>query len=346
MRAKGRREGTLLSDRRQLVLASLIEEYVARALPVGSRTLTERYSLGVSPATVRNELSALEEEGYITQPHTSAGRIPTDYGYRAFVDKLLEDGVLYDDEEHEAAVSTLKNSALELDELLERTNSALARLTDCLSIVVAPHALEAEIKQITVIGLSEYRAVLVIVTCDGMVYNRHLDFAQAVSAEELADIQRFANELFCRGPLNEQSFNAACSADALKNSPITRMVVDEIAECLKEHGRSRMINNGISSLMKQPEFHESKSLIPIMQMIEDDAMLLQIVDSAQFGSGSPVVQIGRENNSETLQGVSVVASRYGRGDAAGIVAVIGPTRMDYSNVIKAVRIASAALQDE
>ena len=149
----------MLSDRRQRVLAALIEEYVARALPVGSRTLAERYKLGVSPATVRNELSILEDEGYIAQPHTSAGRIPTDFGYRTFVDDLLANDSLPDEERYRAVAEDLRKSASELDSLLEQTSSALARLTDCLSIVLAPTVLETRVKQIDArepYGVSRY----------------------------------------------------------------------------------------------------------------------------------------------------------------------------------------------
>ena len=130
----------MLSDRRQRVLAALIEEYVARAIPVGSRTLAERYELGVSSATVRNELSMLEDEGYISQPHTPAGRIPTDFGYRTFVDNLVESGAIAEDAATQQAIEQLRRSAKELDDLLERTSAQLAQLTDCLTIV-APHAL-------------------------------------------------------------------------------------------------------------------------------------------------------------------------------------------------------------
>lgn len=239
----------MLSDRRQRVLAALIEEYVARALPVGSRTLTERYELGVSPATVRNELSALEYEGYLSQPHTSAGRIPTDIGYRAFVDDLIASGAICDNDQSREAVNNLRNSARELDELLAQTSAALARLTDCLSIVMPPDV-----------------------------------------------------------------------------------------------SRSRRI--GMSSLMRKPEFASSAALLPIMQVLEDDTVLLHILDSSVAPDESPAVRIGSENESEQLSGVSVVASRYGSGDTGGIVAVIGPTRMDYSKVLQAVRIASKALGED
>ena len=293
---------SVLSDRRQRVLSALIEEYVARALPVGSRTLTERYQLGVSPATVRNELSVLEDGGYITQPHTSAGRIPTDFGYRAFVDNLLASDLAGDDERYRPVVDQLRRSASELDALLEQTSSALTRLTDCLSIVLAPSVLNLHIKQLSLISLSPYRALVVLVTEDGQVFNRQMDFAEEVSPDELA--------------------------------------------CLQEGDASRTHRLGVSSLLTKPEFSQSQALLPVMQVLEDDTVLLQILDdAARQGSGAPSVRIGRENDAAALAGVSVVASRYGRGASAGVVAVVGPTRMDYSKVIQAVRIASAALED-
>ena len=239
----------MLSDRRQRVLSALIEEYVARAMPVGSRTLTERYGLGVSPATIRNDLSMLEGEGYISQPHTSAGRVPTDFGYRAFVDNLVESGAIAEDAASQQTVEQLRQSARELDDLLERTSATLSQLTECLTIV-APQALA-----------HPHRA-------------------------------------------------------------------------------------GLSALMRQPEFAYTQSLIPIMQVLEDETVLLQVLDATAQSSETPRVCIGSENEAEQLSGVSVVASRFGHGEGEGIVAVIGPTRMDYSKVLQAVRMASRALTEE
>ena len=238
----------MLSDRRQRVLAALIEEYVARAMPVGSRTLAERYGLGVSSATVRNDLSALEEEGYISQPHTSAGRIPTDNGYRAFVDELVESGALSDDAGQVGQIEDLKRSATELDDLLERTSKALTQFTDCLSIVTPPD-------------------------------------------------------------------------------------------------QSHPKRLGIMSLMRQPEFAQTEALLPIMQVLEDDTVLFHVLDATAAGD-NPQVRIGKENETEELAGVSVVACRYGIGMDGGIVAVIGPTRMNYTKALTAVRVASRALGDE
>lgn len=239
----------MLSDRRQRVLAALIEEYVARALPVGSRTLTERYRFGVSPATIRNELSALEDEGYIKQPHTSAGRVPTDFGYRTFVNDLIESGAIAQDERAGEAIGRLKETARELDDLLDRTSKALSQFTDCLSVVTPP-------------------------------------------------------------------------------------------------GYAHPARTGIMSLMRQPEFMYTETLLPIMQVLEDDTVLLHVLDTTASSDDGPKVRIGSENEAEQLSGVSVVACRYGIGPDGGIVAVIGPTRMDYTKALAAVRIASMTLGNE
>lgn len=338
----------MLSDRRQRVLAALIEEYVARALPVGSRTLTERYHLGVSPATVRNELSVLEDGGYITQPHTSAGRIPTDFGYRTFVDNLLRSEMMDamgQDARYAAVVDELRRSASELDTLLEQTSVALTKLTDCLSIVLAPSVMTLRIKQLSLISLSGHRALVVLVTEDGQVFNRQMEFAEEIYPDELASVQNFLSEVFAGKTLREVEDGISRGmVEALRN-PLVRLVLDEVLSCLQEGESGRSHRLGVSSLLTKPEFSHAQALLPVMQVLEDETVLMHIFDDEQLTEDTPTVRIGSENDSELLSGVSVVANRYGRGDSAGVVAVIGPTRMDYSKVIQAVRVASAALRD-
>lgn len=326
-------------------MSALIEEYVARALPVGSRTLTERYHLGVSSATIRNELSVLEDGGYITQPHTSAGRIPTDFGYRAFVDTLLQPNFVYDDARYETVVDELRSSATELDTLLERTSSTLMRLTDCLSIVLAPSVLTLHIKQISLISLSSYRALVVLVTEDGQVFNRQMEFADQVPSDDLARVQKFLNEVLSGKSLQDIEIGLVRGMTEAFHDPLVRLALDEVFSCLQESEFSRAHRLGVSSLLTKPEFSQARALLPIMQVLEDETVLLHIMDEVACGGDAPTVVIGSENDAVELAGVSVVASRYGRGDSAGVVAVIGPTRMDYSKVIQAVRIASATLQD-
>lgn len=329
----------MLSDRRQNVLRVLIEEYIARALPVGSRTLVERYNLGISSATVRNELSSLEEEGYLVQPHTSSGRIPTDYGYRAFVDDLLA-REKFDDEN---LVKALRESAGELDELMEKTSRALARLTDCMTLVVPPCSLSFDIKVVNLIELTPQRLLLVVVTNDGQVFNRQIETKTTQSAEEIAKTQDLLNRLLAGKSLSSKSDDVSLLLDGVQDD-LFQLVLSELMDCLKDQSVKKPHSLGMTHLLCQPEFSESARILPVLEQLEDDAVLLHIFDEA-FNSEAPLVRIGHENDSEAFSGVSLVASQFGGGKQRGLIAIIGPTRMNYSQVFKAVRAAKNVLHN-
>ncbi len=338
----------MLSDRRQRVLAALIHEYVLHAIPVGSRTLVDNYNLGVSPATVRNELSVLESSGYLSQPHTSAGRVPTDHGYRAFVDDILQSELADDsepDENMKKAVKELRQSANELDSLMEETTSALARLTDCLSIVLPPSAVSLHLRQVSLISMSDTSALVVVVTEDGHVFNRSVEFHKRISPDKLAEAQNLLNRTLsgkCFSEIRDQ-LDSSDTVAAL-SSPLMQMLINVVFDCLQTGEKSRAHHLGLSTLVKQPEFQQSRALMPVLKVLEDDTVMLELM--RETDDNSTTVRIGHENDNESLEGVSVVASRYKNGGSDGIVAVIGPTRMDYEQVIKAVRTAKQALQDD
>lgn len=313
-------------------------------MPVGSRTLVERHRLGVSSATVRNELSVLEEGGYITQPHTSAGRIPTDHGYRSFVDDLLERELSEEpDEAERAAARQLRESATELDQLMEQTTAALARLTECLSIIVPPSASALVVRQVTFVSLTEYRALVVVVTEDGQVLNRNVEFAEAVSPDDLARVQGLVSSLVVGRRISELKQDAGSVDTSSIDSPLTKLMLEELYACLGDAEVAHAHSIGLTTLMRQPEFSNSLTLIPLLQTLEDDTVLMQLIADVP---DETTVRIGHEISAEGLQGVSVVASRFGDAASQGIVAVIGPTRMDYAQVIRAVRTARGALEDE
>ena len=218
------------------------------------------------------------------------------------------------------------------------------RLTDCLSIVVAPSVFSAHVRQFSLISLSNYSALIVIVAEDGQVLNRQISFAEEVLPDELASVQNLLNRVFAGKSPRE--FRAACDVQALEalRDPLAQYVLDEVLACLQESDIGRVRRLGISSLMKKPEFSSSSSLLPLMKALEDESVLDDVFDARDEGV-DVVVRIGEENSSEDLSGVSVIASAYGRGDGEGIVAVVGPTRMDYSRVIRAVRAAQHVLRD-
>lgn len=331
----------MLSDRRQIVLRALIEEYIARALPVGSRTLVERYNLGISSATVRNELSLLEEMGYLAQPHTSAGRIPTDFGYRAFVDELLSESD--PDNGEDALARELRESASDLDDLMDRTSQALARFTDCMTLLVPPRILSVDIRLVNLVLLTPQRLLTVIVTEDGQVFDRQMDLPRDYSQDEIGKTQEALNNILVGTSLSSTSGELPLGASGVHDD-LFRMVMAEILACLKDQNAIKAHPLGISHLLGKPEFSDSSCLMPVLEELEGDTMLLRVFDDAA-ASEEPVVRIGHENDSEALSSVSLIANRFGEAEHSGLILIVGPTRMDYSQVLKAVRAARNVLKD-
>lgn len=331
----------MLSDRRQIVLRALIEEYIARALPVGSRTLVERYNLGISSATVRNELSLLEEMGYLAQPHTSAGRIPTDFGYRAFVDELLSESD--PDNGEDALARELRESASDLDDLMDRTSQALARFTDCMTLLVPPRILSVDIRLVNLVLLTSQRLLIVIVTEDGQVFDRQMDLPRDYSQDEIGKTQEALNNILVGTSLSSTSGELPLGASGVHDD-LFRMVMAEILACLKDQNAIKAHPLGISHLLGKPEFSDSSCLMPVLEELEGDTMLLRVFNDAA-ASEEPVVRIGHENDSEALSSVSLIANRFGEAEHSGLILIVGPTRMDYSQVLKAVRAARNVLKD-
>lgn len=331
----------MLSDRRQIVLRALIEEYIARALPVGSRTLVERYNLGISSATVRNELSLLEEMGYLAQPHTSAGRIPTDFGYRAFVDELLSESD--PDNGEDALARELRESASDLDDLMDRTSQALARFTDCMTLLVPPRILSVNIRLVNLVLLTPQRLLTVIVTEDGQIFDRQMDLPRDYSQDEIGKTQEALNNILVGTSLSSTSGELPLGASGVHDD-LFRMVMAEILACLKDQNAIKAHPLGITHLLGKPEFSDSSCLMPVLEELEGDTMLLRVFNDAA-ASEEPVVRIGHENDSEALSSVSLIANRFGEAEHSGLILIVGPTRMDYSQVLKAVRAARNVLKD-
>ena len=280
----------MLSDR--IVLRALIEEYIARALPVGSRTLVERYNLGISSATVRNELSLLEEMGYLAQPHTSAGRIPTDFGYRAFVDELLSESD--PDNGEDALARELRESASDLDDLMDRTSQALARFTDCMTLLVPPRILSVDIRLVNLVLLTPQRLLTVIVTEDGQVFDRQMDLPRDYSQDEIGKTQEALNNILVGTSLSSTSGELPLGASGVHDD-LFRMVMAEILACLKDQNAIKAHPLGISHLLGKPEFSDSSCLMPVLEELEGDTMLLRVFNDAA-ASEEPVVRIGHENH--------------------------------------------------
>lgn len=332
----------MLNERRRRVLRALVEEYIESAIPVGSRTLVERYELGCSPATVRNELSILEETGYVAQPHVSAGRVPTDSGYRSFVDELL-DGVPVDSEGGTGQLAM--QHYVELDDLLRATSAALTQLTRCLAITVAPSLTSARVKRVDLLSLSPRRALFVLITESGQVVNRSIELSGQTEPEALSRVERSLNAAVVGKRASEITPLMDALGDTSYGDVDGRLlgeVLHEIIDALGEADRDRLRHGGVTALLAQPEFHEADRAMPLIGFLEDGISVLDAL-SDSLSDEDLVIRIGHENRREELGNVSIVATGYRVGDSDGFVGVVGPTRMDYPRVIGAVRSAARGL---
>ncbi|NTU70208.1 MAG: heat-inducible transcription repressor HrcA [Coriobacteriia bacterium] len=333
----------MLNDRRRRVLSALVEEYIASATPVGSKTLVARYELGCSPATVRNELSILEETGFVRQPHVSAGRMPTDTGYRSFVDDLIERGGPARNEDPRSAARFA--NASEVDDLMRETSVALTQLTNCLAVVSAPSVSLARLRRIDLLALSARRAVFVLITASGQVVNRTIELAENTAPERLAEIERAMNAaLDGKHAADIRTLRDAISVGSTGHDGLVTLVIDEILDALDEADRDRFFHVGVPALLAQPEFHDADRARPLIEFLEDGIAVLEALSDA-LGTREITVRIGHENRRAELGQVSIVAMNYGAGDADGVVGVIGPTRMNYQQAMSAVRAVSDDLTD-
>ena len=330
------------NERRRRVLQALVEEYIVSAIPVGSKTLVDRYELGCSPATVRNELSILEETGYVLQPHVSSGRMPTDTGYRSFVDELLVSGgtPLAGDDLSASRVT----HAVEVDELLRETSVALTQLTSCLTVMLAPSISLSHVRRIDLLSMSPRRALFVLITSSGQVVNRSIELVAAVTPERLADIELALNEALDGKRASEiRALRGAIEKGHTVDGLVGR-IADEILDALAEADRDRLYHVGVPALLAQPEFHDAERARPLIEFLEDGISVLEALSEA-LGTREITVRIGSENRRAELGNVSIVATNYGSGNADGVIGVIGPTRMNYPRAMAAVRAVADGLSE-
>lgn len=323
-----------LTARQEQVLRAVIEEYIAGGLPVGSRLLSERFHFGVAASTIRNDLAELEDMGMLAHPHTSAGRVPTDAGYRHYVDSVVAERR----EGTPAIMLERDRAASEIDDALRETAEALSRVTELLAVVSAPAVTTSSLRHIEILVLQPRLVMVVLITTSGQVSKRVFPFGEAVD-EGLADFARiYLNERLMGAQLGTRRVAAVFESADLR--PRERAFLDALrpafetpdagdVEGLHLDGTSRLLDN----LSRAGVGH----LNEVLQMLEERYHLLELLAGALHEDGI-YLRIGHEMPSPSLQECSFVASPYGVANRSlGTVSVIGPTRMDYPGVIAAVR---------
>jgi heat-inducible transcriptional repressor len=334
-----------LSERSRRILAALVSEYVETGEPVASQTLVTKGSLGVSSATVRNVLSALEEQGYAYQPHTSAGRVPTDLGYRCFVDTLLENRRLGRSPNVEALLANASRSPL-VDEAMSTVTHILSEASHHLGFAVVPETDDSAFERIDFVPVAETKILVVVVTRGGHVSNKVVDIGERLSLDQLHQAANYLNEQFAGRSLGEvRAIVLARLAEerTLYDALLSRAL--RLAQTTFEGmgAQPALFIEGAATLIEQTEGGVSlATLRTLLKMIEEKNRLIRLLTEYMEGPGLTVV-IGGEHRNPDLREFSLVTATYSAGERRGSIGVLGPTRMRYSRAISVVESAARAV---
>ena len=341
---------TPLSQRKQQILRALVEEYIHTVTPVASETLVRKYGLRFSSATVRHELAGLEEASLIQQPHTSAGRVPTDLGYRYFVEHLMQESALSLDEQRLIRHQFYQVQD-QLDQWVRLTASVMARLLHSAAVMTSPRSSEGRLKHFEVLAVTDFSAHLVLVLVDGTVKQQRLLLETPIQQEELSDFAVRFNQLL----QNKQAIEIAELLSQSDLSPAEQLIGQTIVRILEQHGdmlSDIFYHEGIMNILEQPEYsrlgpeeERNERVRKVMEVLEENRFLPALATHLRSSNGVQVI-IGGENQWDDMKDVSMVVARYGQeGKVGGLLGVVGPTRMQYSRAIAVVRYM-AKMMDE
>jgi len=337
-------EPTPLDERKQQILKAVVSDYTVTGMPVGSQVLAAKYFIALSSATIRNELADLVGTGYLQQPHTSAGRIPTDRGYRYFVDFLME---------AEAASPTIRRTVKQefesaprsVDGILEKAAMVLSLVTENVSLVTAPEVSESRIKHIDLVSL-EPQSVLIILVLEGnLIKQQVVHLERATTQEDLSRMAAMLNHKVKGQTADELSGRL----DQLgPDRAEQRRIIERLIESITTHQAQRqtvVLHDGVRNLLRHPEFVEVGRLEELMELLEQGAQLAGILQQVAFEKEVEII-IGRENTSSGLRECSLVLTTYKMAERVrGTIGVIGPTRMPYGQVVARLRLVSQATSD-
>lgn len=326
-----------LSDRKKRILKAIIDEYIENAEPVGSKVIAGRSRLDVSPATIRNEMSELEELGYLEQPHISAGRIPSTAGYRLYVNELMQPAAL-SVTEAEAINSALRTQMRELERMLRDFGSLVSRLTNYTTYTLTTHASGETVKKFDVFLIEPQTAIAVIVTSSGLLKNKRIKLDLPPREDELANAVRILNMYFTERTLDDISLSlikrASYEAGAL--APLVADVADFAGEVLDETLKGDVYLDGISRILNHPEYRDPEKAQELLSYLTDKQGIIRHTQEHFSEAGPPGAirfSIGTENSDEPLKDAGIVYGTYDLGkNLQGVIGIVGPTRMDYAKV--------------
>ncbi|MCU7493455.1 MAG: heat-inducible transcription repressor HrcA [Ignavibacteria bacterium] len=336
-----------LSDREKTILRNIIQQFVLTANPVGSSNLTKQYGLGLSSATIRNIMADLEEAGYLNHPHTSAGRVPTDKGYRFFVNSLMEPPLLKE-EEKETIMRELKMFMQETDDLIQVTSALLSDITNQLAMVTYPKLDTGRLEKLQIVQLTSSRILVVVSIKSGLVKTITLEINAEFNGDHIEAVQRLLNERLSGLTLSEikRTIGERFRDISENYRPIIRVFLDSADRIFTGFERSdRAIITGAKNILRQPEFEKHELFQSVIELIEDKDVIVHILNNKVSSENDLVIKIGSENESERLTDYSLITKDYTIGDVSGTIGIVGPRRMQYSKMIASIVYVAEVLSE-
>lgn len=318
-----------IDKRKELILEAIIRDYVETAEPVGSRSIVRKHRLKVSPATVRNEMSDLEEMGLLEQPHTSAGRIPSERGFRYYVDCLMVKEEL-NQLEKELLYRMIADKISDVNEVIQRVSSTLSRFTRYASFIVAAPITLDEIKSVQLMEIEPGKALLIAVTASGIILHQWIDIPGSITGIDLDNISTLFTETFqeTRPDYLTRTFLASLRDELWEQRQLVEVVLDSLNELLRKSEEERVILSGALNILSEPEFRDLEKLKTVLGILQEEAFLKQALNDTPVQEIT--IKIGKENKLEEIKELSLIFTGYKiDGQEMGKMGVIGPVRMEY-----------------
>lgn len=334
----------MLDERKQSILLAIVHDYIESAEPIGSRTVAKKYKLGVSPATIRNEMADLEELGYIEQPHTSAGRVPSERGYRYYVDYLMKRKDLSREEE-KMILQEFEAKVKDVGQIIQKTSQLISQITSYTALVLQTHTGKSNFKHLQLVQMGPVQAMAIVIMDSGAVHHRIIDVPESISGVDLETISRVLNaklhgltiESIKLTLLKEIYFELA------RHKHVVDLAVEIIQDSLALKKEDKIYLGGVFNILNQPEFHNVEKVKTLLSLLEQEELLCELLAGADREAGV-TVRIGHEINQHVIRECSVVSAPLRvSGSTVGSIGVLGPTRMDYARVISVVDFMTESL---
>jgi heat-inducible transcriptional repressor len=336
-----------LNEREKSILRSIVQQFILTASPVGSRYIVKKYDIGFSPATVRNIMSDLEESGFINHPHTSAGRVPTDKGYRFYVDSLMDIPSL--NQAEKGIINKSFSSEIEdTDDLFRLASKLMSQITRQIACVTYPKLDRGVLQKIQLVSLSSTRLLIVLSIKSGLVKTITLEVKTDIKESQLNYIESLLNERLSGLTFDEirKSFKERFSDVSDEQKPIIRIFVDSVDKIFVDSKKDeRVYITGAKHVLTQPEFENPEKFQGVIELIEDKDIIIHILEKRDKNADDVIISIGRENKNIKLDEYSFVSKEYNYGETSGTLGIIGPKRMEYSKVVAIVDYIAKMLSE-